>query len=81
MLPLMLNIIALVLFILGFVLLIRAFRVPAEDRARYFRAGVGSMAAAAGNATLLKSQSGGFLLLLLGVMLILTSNTGQRRIM
>ena len=75
----LLGIIAIFLFLLGFVLIYRAFRAPMEDRAKFFRAGVGAMAAGAGNALMMREQTAALLLLLIGVMLIFTGATGARR--
>ncbi len=73
-------VIGVFLFALGFFLIARATRVPIADRQRFLRAGVGAMAAGAGNALLYKNQSAALLLLLVGVMLIFTSgNRPDRR--
>jgi len=71
------NLLALFCFLLGFALLVRAFRAAKRDTARYLRAAVGAMAAGAGNALLFKATTLGLLLLFVGVGLIVSASASQ----
>lgn len=67
-----LRLLALVFFLLGFAILVRAFRAPRWEFARYMRAAVGAMAVGAGNLLLLRAPTVGLLFILVGVWLIIS---------
>ncbi len=71
--PLMLNLLALIFFLLGIAIMARVPRAEPSERPRYLRAAVGAMAAGAGNACVLKSPQLGLLFFLAAVVMVFSS--------
>jgi hypothetical protein len=66
------SILALFLFVLAGLIFKRALSAEPRDKARFIRAGVGAMAAAAGNILMIKNAPAGMLFFLMGAILVLT---------